>query len=69
MKPELEYGHWEIHPQVRKLSLPKVPLATPEMKAMTTMYEGNVYLSQTLEFLGAFMYTCHCPNGLFLPQL
>jgi hypothetical protein len=42
MKPELEYGPWEIHPQRRKLILPPIPLTTPEMKAMTTMYEGSV---------------------------
>jgi len=42
MKTELEYGPWEIHPQVPKLFLPKELLSSPEMKAMTTMHEGVI---------------------------
>jgi hypothetical protein len=42
MKTELEYGPWEIHPQVPQPTLPKAPVPAPEMKGMATMYEGTV---------------------------
>jgi hypothetical protein len=42
MKTELEYGPWEIYPQVPKLTLPKGPVTVPEMKNLKTMYEGDV---------------------------
>lgn len=42
MKTKFEYGYWEIHPQIPKLFLPKEPLSMPEIKVMTTLYEGEV---------------------------
>jgi hypothetical protein len=42
MRTKLEYGPWEIHPELVQLALPKKPVAHPEMKGMKTMYEGLV---------------------------
>lgn len=42
MKLDLEYGFWEIDPQVVKQALLKEAVSAPEMKSMKTMYEGAI---------------------------
>ncbi len=42
MKTKLVYGPWEIHPDRVRLTVPKEPVAHPEMTSLQTMYEGAV---------------------------